>query len=156
MRSMGSYLSLFFMILFWIFRIVVSFTNTLGIDIGFAPLNINVEIILLFITLLCVVLVGKRKILGAIIYAISYGAYFGVDLFNTIMKIVNGGSIADFTNAFSSFIAIAIALLVLIYCLLDKARTAHPVDKQTDWFYKNSDYDRKYDERADRNEYKNY
>ena len=38
--------------------------------------------------------------------------------------------------------------------LVDKGRKANPKDKKTDWFFKNSDYDRKYDDRADRNEYK--
>jgi len=28
------------------------------------------------------------------------------------------------------------------------------VDKQTDWFYKNKEYDRKLDERADKNQYR--
>lgn len=156
MRSMTSYLSLFFMILFWIFRIVVAFTSSMGIDMGFTPLNMNIEIVLLFVTLLCIGLVGKRKLIGAIVYVIAYGAYFGVDLFNTVMNIINGGSIADFTSAFSSFVAIVIALLVLFNMLIDKNRTAHPVDKKTDWFYKNEEFDRKIDERADQNQYKNY
>lgn len=156
MRSMSSYLSLFFMVLFWIFRIVVSFTVTMGIDMGFTTLNINIEIILLFITLLSIGLVAKRKLLGAIIYAISYGAYFGVDLYKTVMSIINGGGITDATNALTSFIAIAIALMVLFNMLIDKNRTAHPVDKKTDWFYKNEEFDRKMDERADQNQYKNY
>ena len=30
----------------------------------------------------------------------------------------------------------------------------NPKDKKTDWFYKNEQFDRKFDERADRNEYK--
>lgn len=38
--------------------------------------------------------------------------------------------------------------------ILDKNRKAHPVDKKTDWFYKNKDFDRQYDERADKNQYK--
>ena len=41
-----------------------------------------------------------------------------------------------------------------IKVLLDKNRKAHPVDKKTDWFYKNEKFDRQFDERADRNEYK--
>ena len=38
--------------------------------------------------------------------------------------------------------------------LLDKNRKAHPKDKKTDWFYKNEQYDRKLDDRADKNNYR--
>ena len=51
-------------------------------------------------------------------------------------------------------IGIILPLLIVIDTLLDKNRKAHPVDKQTDWFYKNKDFDREVDERADRNQYR--
>ena len=38
--------------------------------------------------------------------------------------------------------------------LMDKNRTNHPVDKKTDWFYKNEEFDRKLDDRADKNNYR--
>jgi len=43
---------------------------------------------------------------------------------------------------------------VLFDLLFDKNRKEHPVDKKTDWFYKNENFDRKLDERADKNHYK--
>ena len=70
MRSIGSYLLLMFMVMFWVFRIVVAVCATLGFDIGFLPLNTNIEIILLFVTFICVILVGKRKLLGGILYLV--------------------------------------------------------------------------------------
>ena len=39
-------LLLIFMVMFWIFRLVVAFTASIGVDIGFAPMNLNLEIIL--------------------------------------------------------------------------------------------------------------
>ena len=60
MRSMASYLLLIFMVMFWIFRIVVAFTTSIGVDIGFVPMNMNMEIILLFVAMVCIGLVGKR------------------------------------------------------------------------------------------------
>ena len=45
-------------------------------------------------------------------------------------------------------------ILKKLNVLLDKNRKAHPVDKKTVWFYKNEQYDRKFDERADRNQYR--
>jgi len=158
MKSVSSYLLLFFMIMFWIFRIVVAFTTSMGMEIGFTPLDMNMEIILLFVTLLCVLLITKRKLLGAIIYVISYGMYFGVDVYNNIMKILDGAvlTLQEGSNLLMSFIGIVIPIAVLFDLLIDKNRKAHPVDKKTDWFYTNEQYDRKIDERADQNQYKNY
>lgn len=88
MRSLASYLLLIFMIMFWIFRIVVAFTASMGINIGIVPINMNMEVILLFITIPSIILVAKRKLIGAILYLASYGAYFGVDLYNTVIGIM--------------------------------------------------------------------
>lgn len=157
MRSMASYLLLIFMVMFWIFRIVVAFTSSLAIDIGFAPMNMNMEIILLFVTMVSIALVGKRMLLGAIIYLISYGLYFGADLFNIVMGIMGGATtLTNYSNAIASFIGVVLPLAVFFNLLIDKNRTNHPVDKKTDWFYKNDEYDRKLDERADQNQYRNY
>ncbi len=157
MRSMPSYLLLIFMVMFWIFRIVVAFTSSLAIDIGFTPINMNFEIILLFVTLVSIALVGKRMLVGAIIYLISYGLYFGVDLYNIVMQIMQAQTtVTDYSNTLASFIGVVLPLAVFFNMLMDKNRTNHPVDKKTDWFYKNDEYDRKLDERADKNEYRNY
>ena len=63
MKNLSTWLLVMFMAMFWVFRIVVAVTYELGIDFGgITPLNTNLEIILLFLTLLCMVLVIKRKI----------------------------------------------------------------------------------------------
>lgn len=158
MRSLASYLLLIFMVMFWIFRLIVAFTTSMGIDIGFAPIDMNIEIILLFITILSLLLVAKRKLLGAIIYLISYGVYFGVDLYNAVMNILNGETITltQYTRVMVSFVGMIIPIAVFFNMLIDKNRSAHPVDKKTDWFYKNKEFDRNIDSRADQNEYRNY
>lgn len=157
MRSMTSYLLVMLMVIFWIFRIVVAFTSSIGIEFGFTPINMNVEVVLLFVAFLCILLVGKRKLLGAIIYIIAYGMYFGLDLYNTVMQLTTTTlNVADYSRSFVSLIGVAIPCAVLFNLLLDKNRTAHPVDKKTDWFYKNEEFDRKLDERADQNQYRNY
>ena len=38
--------------------------------------------------------------------------------------------------------------------LYDKKQEIAPTDKKTDFFYKGDQYDRKYDERADKNNYR--
>ena len=155
MISMLGYLTRMFMGIFWIFRLIVAFTFSMGIDFGIVPLNMNMEIVLLFITLICMLLVGKRKVTGAIIYLAIYGFYFGTDLYNGIISLTNGMSgMMNYTSLFISFVGIALPLFVLFEMLFDKNRKEHPVDKETDWYYKNKDYDRKYDERADRNNYR--
>ncbi len=157
MKSMASYLLAIFMVMFWVFRIVVAFTDSMGIDIGFVPMNMNIEIILLFVCIPCVVLVIKRKLIGAIIYIIAYGAYFGVDLYNIVTGIMSGTTtLVDYTRAFASFVGIVLPIAVFFNLLIDKSRMANPVDKKTDWFYNNEEFDRKLDSRADKNQYKNY
>ena len=63
-------------------------------------------------------------------------------------------AIEIYTNLFFDAIGILIPLVALIDVLLDKNRKLNPTDKKTDWFYKNKDYDRKLDERADKNNYR--
>lgn len=157
MRSMTSYLLLIFMVMFWIFRVVVAFTASIGVDIGFVPMNMNIEIILLFVTMVGIAFVGKRMLIGAVIYLVSYGLYFGVDMYHIVMGIMGGATtITDYSNAMASFIGVVLPLVVFFNLLIDKNRTNHPVDKKTDWFYKNEQYDRKLDERSDQNQYRNY
>lgn len=157
MKNLSTYLLVMFMAMFWVFRIIVAITYNLGIDFGgIVPLNMNLEIILLFVTLLSMLLVIKRKMVGALIYILSYGMYFGVDLYNNITLILGGEtlSVMTYLNMIISFIGMIIPIAVLFDLLADKNRKAHPVDKKTDWFYKNENYDRKLDERADKNNYR--
>ena len=63
-------------------------------------------------------------------------------------------TLADSTNMIFSMLGIIIALAVLIDLLLDKNRKANPKDKKTDWFYKNEQFDRELDDRADKNNYR--
>ena len=39
-------------------------------------------------------------------------------------------------------VAIVLALFVLMDMLVDKGRKANPVDKKTDWYFKNEKYDK--------------
>lgn len=77
MKSLFSYLLIIFVIFFWILRIAVALTATINVDIGIQPIDLTFEIILLFVTLVSIVLVIKRNIIGALIYFSSYLLYFG-------------------------------------------------------------------------------
>ncbi len=157
MKNLSTYLVVMFMIMFWVFRIVLAVTNTIGIDMGIQIPNYNVEVALLFITLISIVLVIKRKVLGALLYLITYGWYFGMPFVNDILTILDSNATFDiniYTALIVNAIGIIIPLFTIFEILLDKNRIAHPVDKKTDWFYKNEDYDRKMDDRADKNNYR--
>lgn len=160
MKNFSTWMLVLFMIIFWVFRVAVAFTSQLNIEFGgFEPLNERMEVILAFVVLLCIVLIVKRKLIGALIYLLAYGMYFGVDLYNHIqvMLMPQEGIMPDlsiYTNTVISLIGVIIPIAVLIDLLADKNRKNHPKDSKTDWFYKNEQYDRKLDERADKNNYR--
>ena len=157
MRQLGSILSLLFAAMFWVFRVVLAYTTATGKDMGFPIENFNVEVILLFVVLILLVFVYKRNIIAAIIYLLVYAGYFGPQLFNAIMTVASSDGMADiytYDTIIASTIGIAVALFAFLNILVDKNRATHPTDKKTDWFYNNKEYDRKLDERADKNNYR--
>lgn len=158
MKNFSTWMLVMFMIMFWVFRIIVAISAQMNLGFGFVPLNIQMEIMLLFVALACIILVVKRKLVGALIYVLSYGMYFGVDLVNNVTKMLEQGEnvldISVYTSVFSSLLAMILAIAVLLDMLADKARKANPKDKKTDWFYTNENYDRQLDDRADKNNYR--
>ena len=155
MRTLFSYLMVMLAGIFWLFRLVIAVTDTMSVDIGITPINSNVEIILLFVTMFAMILIIKRSIIGALVYFASYGLYFGTDLYNVIIKIINkSATTGEYFNLLISLIGIVIPFLIVMDILLNKDRKAAVRDKNTDWFYTNEEYTRKFDERADRNQYK--
>ena len=156
MKNLSSWLIVIFIIMYWAFRVIVAVTGSMGLDFITKPIDNNIEIALLFIVLACVPFIFKRKLIGAIIYLASYGWYFGRGLIDNAMRLINNETLSMevYTDMFFALIAIALPIVALFDILLDKNRMKNPIDKNTDWFYKNEDYDRKLDERADKNQYK--
>ena len=160
MKNLSSYLLAMFMIMFWGFRIIVAVKA--GNDetfAGFMAFNLNIEIILLFITLICFTFFVRRKIIGAIVYLISYGYYFGGYLITSVIPLLMEGttlSIDILQNTMVAFIGIIIALCTFFDILFEKVKRNKYSDSKTDWFFNNKDTDRKNDERADENHYKFY
>ena len=88
-------------------------------------------------------------------YLVAHGLYYGYYLYQNIMSIIDGsGTMNSYLSLLIAVVGVIIPLAAFFDVLLDKNRKAHPVDKQTDWFYKNKDFDREVDERADRNQYR--
>ncbi|MBR0351567.1 MAG: hypothetical protein IJH76_07130 [Clostridia bacterium] len=156
MNRLSTWMLVMFMVMFWIFRVIVAVLPEFGTTLGsIVPLNSQLEIILSFVVLACIVLVVKRKIIGGLIYIVAYGMYFGVDLFKNVGSLIEGSTSMETTvNTLISFVAIILAVSVLLDLVFDKARKKNPKDKKTDWFYNNEKFDRQLDERADKNNYR--
>ncbi len=160
MKSLLSWLSLMFLGMFWIFRIVVAVSAQFGSDFGgFIVFNFNIEVVLLFVSLLCFVLIARRIIWGALIYVVGYGWYFGSYLVNTLIPAFmnSEGEPIDMSilqNSFAAMIGLILGLVTLLNIAYERTKLKHFSDNKTDWYFDNDKYDRKLDERADKNQYR--
>ena len=156
MKKFSNYLLVMFMIVYWILRIIITISSELGKDfMGVTPINEKYEIAILFATLVCIVLVAKRKMLGSL-YLTIHTLYYGADITDKLAIISRGEQLTmnQSSDLFFSVLGIILPLAVLIDMLLDQGRKDNPIDKKTDWFYKNKEFDRKLDDRADKNNYR--
>lgn len=153
--SLFSYLLTFFGIAFWFFRAIVTVLYQLDKEFFATPLNVNLEIIVLFATLPCIILVIKRNIVGAAAYLGIYAAYFGTALYEEVVEMqVSGITIINSSNLLCIAVGVIIPLLTFLDILFNKNRTLGKGTKKENWFYGDEKYDRKFDERADRNQYR--
>ena len=156
MKSLSSWLIAMFMVMFWGFRVAVAFQAQYEKNFGgFITFNLTFEVILLFVTILCVILFLRRVLLGGIIYLGAYGYYFGSYILQNLLSGTPMG-VETMQNVMVSALGIIIAFCAFFDLIVAKVRKKDPRDKKTDWFFQNEQYDRKFDERADKNEYRNY
>ena len=155
MRTMSNYLIIMLSVMLFIFRLIVVITTKMGIEFMVHAININYEIALLLIMLVSIILMSKNKLSGAIIFVVSSLAYYGPTLLTQItFAMSNTISIEVAMELVISLICIVIPIFAFFIIAFAKEQEKRPVDKKTDFFYKNEAYDRKYDERADRNNYR--
>ena len=159
MKKFSTWMIVMFMVMFWLLRIIVALSGELNFDIaGLKPLNQQMEIILLFVVLVCLILIIKRKVIGGLIYLLAYGMYFGADIVSNattlITAVESNVDINLYMNLFISLIGTILPIVALLDLLMDKSRKNNPKDQKTDWFYGNGQFDRKLDERADKNNYR--
>ena len=147
-----SYLLIMFAGILWILRIAATLAESFGKDFPIAVLNMGVEIPLLFATFFFFLFIFKRKIIGALAYMIAYVGYFGTFLY----KILSSGEYTpdDYINIFVSVLCVLIPIFIFLDIGLNRNQKNVALHKKTDWFYKNENFDRDFDERADRNQYK--
>ena len=155
MQNFSTWMVLSIDVIFWLLRIVAAYTYSMGMEFMIKPIDLNMEIIMIFVALLSFILIAKRKVLGSVIYMIGYFGYFGVELFKNMQQMLTAERmIDDYISVFFSLIGVALPLFTFFDLLLDKNRQLHPTDKKTDWFYKNKKYDMQKDEREDKNNYR--
>lgn len=158
MKSLGSWLTVFFLAIFWVFRIIVAVKGQFGDDFGgFIVFDTTIEIALLFVSILCFVLILRRMLTGAIIYLVGYGYYFGSYLVENVFNNLLSGAeieVAVMQNAFVAILGLILGLCALLSIAFDRVKLKHFSDNQTDWYFNNKDYDRELDERADKNQYR--
>ncbi len=161
MNNFSSWLIAIFMVMFWLFRAIVALCTQYSVDLlGLVSYNFTYEVIIAFVTIPCIVLVVKRKMLGSLLYLVIYGAYFGEHLVANIFPLIEGQATLtnDLTlNLVSDVIAIILAIFAVMDMLADKGRKVNPSDGKTDWYFKNEKYDKELkakDSREDNNEYK--
>ena len=152
---MFGYIITTFAAIFWVFRVVITLIYTSESTFSIIPLNMTFEIVVLFITFACIILIAKRKMLGAVVYLIAHCAYFGVDAYQNLRTIIElTPTPAAYISLFISFIAVIIPVLAIMDIGLSSGKKGSGKNRKTDWFYGTTDYDRKFDDRADKNQYK--
>ena len=156
MKSLFSYLIVILAIIYWGFRVVVSLLYAMGQEFICQPLNANIEIAILFLTIPSIIFIFRRNVVAATLYFGMYAAYFGTILYNSFWNVsaeTESLVLTDATSIMISALGIVIPFLVFADIILQKSRF-HSADRDTDWYYENEKYDRNFDERADRNQYK--
>lgn len=157
MTSAFSYMLTFLGIIFWLIRTVIAVMEYLGKTFICTTLNLNIEIIVIFATLIAFLFVIKRNLIGAAFYFAINGAYFGTALYNSLMKItdVEYGLATNTTlDLLFAVMGILIPLFTFLDILINKNRKNTTLNSKVGWFYDNEQFDRKFDERADRNNYR--
>jgi len=156
MKSVYSYFIVILAVIYWIFRVIVSLMYSMGKEFICQPLDSGIEIIILFLTIPAIVFVIHRKIIPTTLYFGMYAAYFGTILYNSLTGMsaeTETMAFADSTSILVTALGVIIPLLVFLDVLLQN-KSLNPLESKTDWYFTNDKYEREFDERADRNQYK--
>ncbi len=138
--SLFSYLIMFFGIFFWILRAVICLFASMQQELAVVPMNLNLEIALLFASVPCFALIVKRNIIGATVFFGIYGAYFGTELMNQF-----SAPSMNMLTVVIDIIGILIPLFIFMDILLNKNGKKFGSTKKTDWFFDNAEFDREHD-----------
>ena len=155
MKMMSHYLIVMLSVLLFIFRLIVLFTTKLGVEFVVHSFSVPFEIIYLFVMLLCIILMTRSKLIGAIIFLASSLLYLGPTLWNQFMYLSDHSATVEMTTQMIvTILCLLVPIAAFFIIAFAKQQEKKPVDKKTDFFYKNENYDRNLDDRADKNNYR--
>lgn len=149
-----SYLFSMFAVFYWLFRIVVSLSPSLNLNLPFVSANPTFEIVLLFVSLLGLVGIFKRKTFLTAINLAGFFAYYGYEISLIIGDSIDELSALDMQYIFIYSLGILIALLNFLDVLLNKERKGSTKDEKIDWYYDEGRFEREGDDRSDKNRYR--
>ena len=155
-RSLSNWITTIFMFAYWVLRLIVAYTYATGKNFFITPFNQTFEIIILFVSFFGIVLIFKRKMLGAIAYAVSYGLYFGSELASYFPVLMSQSMVDEVVLMQIIICTFGILLPIMGVMGIAMDRIKSPKANKTSWFFDNKDFDRKKDTRADKNNYKLY
>ena len=95
--------------------------------------------------------------MGGIIYLVANCLYFGGYIVQNLFPALgNEGGIDMIVlqNSVVGALGIILALCSIIDIAVQRINAKHFSDNKTDWYFNNDKYDRKLDERADKNQYR--
>ena len=146
MRSVASYLLTMVVVILFFLHIGTTFMDKIS---GTMPDEVFTKsMIFAFVLLLCIVLVVRRSVIGGILYIIANTVYYG-------MEATSAMSTMDIVAIGTAALPIIFSIVVLLELLYAKVKQkSTKKDSKTDWYYSDENYDRKFDEREDRNNYK--
>lgn len=149
-----SYLFSMFAVFFWLFRLVVAFAPSINLSLPFESANPTFEIVLLFLSLLGLIGIFKRKIFLTSIYLAGFFAYYGYEIFNVISNSQETLSSSEIQVIILCSLGILIALVNFLDVLLNPERKGSTKDNKMDWYYDEGKFEREKDERLDQNKYR--
>jgi len=126
MERTSSWLISIFIVVFWVFRLIVAISTQTGNDFGgFVVFDFNKEVIILFVTVLSYTMIVKRNVLGALIYCITYGYYFGGYIYMNVLPAITNGTqlgINIIQNSLVSLVAILLAVFAVLDLFIEKIK----------------------------------
>ena len=117
-KSMAHYLIIMLMVMLLIFRFIVLFTTSIAIDFPVKSYNQAMEVGVIFITLVCIVLFTKTKLIGGIIYLATSVVYYGFEFYKLLPTIMAGNMSVD---SAAQTLVLMIELIIPIFAFLQKA-----------------------------------
>lgn len=149
-----SYLFSMFAVFFWLFRLIISFAPNINLTLPFVSANPTIEIILLFISLIGLIGIFKRKTFLTAIYLASFFAYYGYEIFNLLSNSQDALTSLETQNMVIYSVGILIALTNFLDVLFNKERKGSTKNTNLDWYYNEGNFEREKDERSDQNKYR--